>query len=370
MTKRIPTRKRLALAIAAGLITPAAATSTAHAGFGWEWEHGSPFYEDDAWYDVSEWFDGNDYNPTDEAIGRWDNETYDASEAVTSGDADNDINWTENDHGYYADTESGDTWFYDYYDYGYSDYGDADDDGNYDYTSNYYDYDNDGVYDAFASYTDTDGDGVFDDATYVSFSDDGGNDQSQREAQQKADQQNPSAKSQSFAGRITRAKQVKTPATTNVVVELQNQDKGQSMIADLGPADKLDRMPQLNDRLTVKGTPFKTGERVVLLSQTIQHEGQQMQVERSGREYKGNVQSTKTVKINNQERQLAKLSTDNGKTMLVDLGLKSKLDKNITEGSQITVTGPAIQVKDRVMLLANQVTLDGDTIDITRMAKK
>lgn len=36
----------------------------------------TPFYEDDAWYDVSEWFDGNDYNPTDEAIGRWDDEVF------------------------------------------------------------------------------------------------------------------------------------------------------------------------------------------------------------------------------------------------------------------------------------------------------
>ena len=370
MTKRLPTRqRRLALAVAAGLITPLAAASTAKAGFGWEWETGSPYYEDDAWYDVSEWFDGNDYNPTDEAIGRWDNETYDRDEALTSSDSDNDIDWTNNDHGYYADTESSDTWFYDYYDHGYSDYGDYNNDGNYEYTSNYYDYDNDGVYDAFASYTDTDGDGIYDDATYVSFSDSDEQSDSQKTALQKADQQNSSAKSQSFTGKITRAKKVKTPATTNIVVELQNQSEDKSMIADLGPADQLDRMPQLNDTLTVKGSPFKTGDTRVLLSRSIEHDGQQTQVERSGREYTGTIESTKTVDVRGQQRQLAKIKTDNGKKMLVDLGRKQDLDANITEGSQLTINGPAVQVKDRVMLLATKVTLDGDTIDISRMAK-
>jgi len=46
--------------------------------------------EDDAWYDISEWFDGNDYNPTDEAIGRWDDEIFSYEDARTSSDSDND----------------------------------------------------------------------------------------------------------------------------------------------------------------------------------------------------------------------------------------------------------------------------------------
>jgi hypothetical protein len=40
---------------------------------------GAPYYEDDAWFDISEWLDGNDYNPTDEIAGKWDDETYDWS---------------------------------------------------------------------------------------------------------------------------------------------------------------------------------------------------------------------------------------------------------------------------------------------------
>ncbi|MFG0267900.1 MAG: hypothetical protein ACF8AM_22515 [Rhodopirellula sp. JB055] len=371
MTKRqSKIQRRLTLAIAAGLITPVAAASTAKAGFGWEWETGTPYYEDDAWYDVSEWFDGNDYNPTDEAIGRWDNETYDRDEALTSGDSDNDIDWTENDHGYYADSQSSDSWFYDYYDHGYSDYGDQNNDGNYEYTSHYYDYDNDGVYDAFASYTDTDGDGTFDDASYVSFSSSENQSESEQAAQREADQQDPSAKSQTFTGKITRAKQVKTPATTNVVVELQNQQEGKTMIADLGPANQLDQMPQLNDSLTVNGSPFKTGDTSVLLTRTIERDGQTMEVERSGREYTGTIESTKTVDIQGQQRQLAKLKTDNGKKLLVDLGRKENLDANIRDGAQVTVNGPAVQVNERVLLLATKLTLNGETVEVPRMAQK
>jgi hypothetical protein len=34
-----------------------------------EWEEHTPYYEDDALLDVTEWLDGNDYNPTDERFG-------------------------------------------------------------------------------------------------------------------------------------------------------------------------------------------------------------------------------------------------------------------------------------------------------------
>ena len=64
MTKRNK-RMMLAAAIGAAMAFPVA-TLQADDEFG----DNTPYYEDDAWYDVSEWFDGNDYNPTDEAIGR------------------------------------------------------------------------------------------------------------------------------------------------------------------------------------------------------------------------------------------------------------------------------------------------------------
>ena len=54
-----------------------------------EVNRGTPYYEDDAWYDVSEWFDGNDYNPTDEVWFRWDDERYQAADD-TGSDVDND----------------------------------------------------------------------------------------------------------------------------------------------------------------------------------------------------------------------------------------------------------------------------------------
>src|SRR4051812_37629482 len=78
-----------------------------------EFGDNTPYYEDDAWYDVSEWFDGNDYNPTDEAWWRWDDETYQRSQD-TGGDVDRE----HNSYGY--NTKNSNDWFYDYYDYPYT----------------------------------------------------------------------------------------------------------------------------------------------------------------------------------------------------------------------------------------------------------
>ncbi|MCA9171482.1 MAG: hypothetical protein KDB23_27625, partial [Planctomycetales bacterium] len=140
-------RRRWILAFALGALSTFSHLLDANAAN--ESVKNSPYYEDDAWYDVSEWFDGNDYNPTDEAIGRWDDETYDRADALTSSDTDNDIDWNASRYGYYDNDKLSDNkWFYDYYDYGNLDYSDYDDDGYWDYTANYYDYDNDGVYDS------------------------------------------------------------------------------------------------------------------------------------------------------------------------------------------------------------------------------
>ena len=108
-----------------------------------EWETTTPYYEDDAWYDVSEWFDGNDYNPTDEEFGEWDDEIYQYDPDST--DTDNDWNFG------YDRTADNDDWFYDYYDdgaYTVNDYESGDD--LYDFGSRYYDFDGNGVYDAYA----------------------------------------------------------------------------------------------------------------------------------------------------------------------------------------------------------------------------
>lgn len=70
-------------AVAAAAI---AATGTARVTADEEWWDHTPYYEEDSWLDITEWFDGNDYNPTDETAFRWDNETYEASNDTGTDD--------------------------------------------------------------------------------------------------------------------------------------------------------------------------------------------------------------------------------------------------------------------------------------------
>ncbi len=106
--------------------------------------------------------DGNDYNPTDESFGEWDDEKFDFAENRTSIDVDNDT-W----YGYGNELKN-DDWFYDYND-----------------------YDNDGLYAAMVSYSDWDLDGQYDDYNYYSFGDAGTDEQKEKARNEAADSSAP-----------------------------------------------------------------------------------------------------------------------------------------------------------------------------------
>jgi hypothetical protein len=150
--------------IVLGILTHSIAT-TASAD---EFETRTPYYEDDAWYDVSEWLDGNDYNPTDETIGRWDDETYDAETAGSDSDNDADQGYTQNKH------SNNNDWFYDNFDNRKSSvYSGPNRENVYSYRWDYFDYDRDGYYDAVTSLYDTNNDGSYDQFKYYAFSSSG-----------------------------------------------------------------------------------------------------------------------------------------------------------------------------------------------------
>lgn len=341
------------LAAALGLAMPV--VSHAQDEFG----ASTPYYEDDAWYDVSEWFDGNDYNPTDEAIGRWDDEAYGTTDVGTDRDSEiGDIDWAENDYGYYGDTAD-DDWYYDYYDYGYSDWADTDLDDTYEYSSQYYDYDNDGVYDAVASFYDTDGDGLYEDTSYFVLSESDGQDANRQQAAQ--GQKNRSSQKYSVSGTIEAIKDVKTPAGEHVVVRVKAADSGNLYAVDLGSAKGLAEQLTLNNQLTATGPVMKVGDHQVMLAQSVETAGQQQQIDRSNRQFSGTVVDTRTVKVRGTEHQLVKLETENGKKLLVDLGAKESIQANLSKGQQLQVSGPAARVGDRRLLIATSLTQNGKT---------
>lgn len=322
-------------------------------------ERASRYYEDDAWYDVSEWFDGNDYNPTDEAIGRWDDETFSFADNATSSDSDNDRNW--GDHGYADNTADNDRWFYDYYDDGYS-YWDSDNSGWNSYTI-YNDSDDDGVYDSYSNYFDNNNDGVYEDYTYFSF--DSASDSNQ---QAKSDSQNQqkdaSGKRLQVSGTVDSTKMVNVRDRSHLVAHVKTND-GKTMAVDLGPKQKSTQLSK-GDQLSATGHRVKIGEKSLLIATEAQSKNADLKIDRNGRKYTGKVDSTREVTVQGQQHLLAKLKTDNGKSMLVDLGAKDQLSNTPREGAKVTVQGVPVKVKDRVVLMARSLEQDGERSEIKR----
>lgn len=324
-------------------------------------------YEDDAWYDVTEWFDGNDYNPTDEAVGRIDNETWDASEELNDGDSDNDIDWSTSSYGYNDGNDS--DWYYDYTDYGYTDNYDYNSDGYFDYTVDYYDNDKDGVYDSSSEFADNDNDGVYDKVAYVGFADANKQADSKNQATAKNSMKTRSSQVIKLQGSIKATKKVRTPNGTNLVVVLTDTNSGKDQIVDLGSIKQYDTMPRLGQDMQVEAAKFQTGEKTILLATKATRDGVVVTIDRSGRQYTGTVSGMKSVKVRGNQQQMAKLTTDAGKKMLVDLG-QDGTKLNVKEGQKITVNGPAVRVGDRLVLVARKLESGGKSVDLKRGAMK
>lgn len=298
-------------------------------------------HEDDAWYDVSEWFDGNDYNPTDEAIGRWDDERFQYYDKQTSNDNNNDIVTVDADEFY------GEDW-----DDGYGVYADTDRDGKYESYSRYHDTDGDYLNDSYATYKDDDGDGMYD--TYK-FSELGGKNKLAVLGSNVAQttQRGLSGKTVKVSGKITESKYVKRLGGLALMLNVQTTDN-KSMWVDLGSNSAYQLVK--GDSLTVFGPISKAGNKQVLVATTIETQGQQRAVNRTGRKYSGTIQSKRVANVRGDKRTVAKIKTDDGKMLTVDMGAVEQSGK-YKQGDEVTVTGVPVKVGDRVVLIADVRTL-------------
>ncbi|KAA1261491.1 hypothetical protein LF1_40410 [Rubripirellula obstinata] len=338
--------------ILAAVLGATCAMPMMHARADHEFGDNTPFYEDDSWYDVSEWFDGNDYNPTDEAIGRWDDELFTYADNATSSDNDNFLNW--GDYGYNSGNES--DWFYDYYDDGYATWENR-------FYSNYYDTNDDGVYDAYSSYSDTDGDGLYEDFNYYTFNSDA-DDQEKNRMQAKSQQKEMKSTEMQVSGNVEDTKMVNVRDRIHLIA-MVSQSNGQPMMVDLGP-DQAEVQLFKGDRVSATGHVMKVGEKSVLVANEASMKNGTIAIDRSGKKYQGTIEKVKTVSVRGTERKLAKVKTANDKTMMVDLGPASNLDSDLEQGAKITVQGVPVKVKDRVILMAHKIMHDGDQTRVDR----
>lgn len=342
-------RIKLAAALAMAVVIPVGTSRADEVG-----SH-TPFYEDDAWYDVSEWFDGNDYNPTDEAIGRWDNETFSLADNRESTDSDNDWN-SAGLAGYRSGNES--DWFYDYYDDGY---------GRWEYNSysRFYDSNQDGVYDSYAMYEDNDGDGIYDELNYYatdSASDEG---QQQKSEQLAANGQKVlRGKTASVAGTVAKSKMVQVRDEMSLIVMVESADGKQSYV-DMG-TNQDDLQLFKGDQVAIEGHLLQVNNKPILVAEKASMKNGTIAIDRDGRQFRGEIESTKTIDVRGQKNQMAKIKTSDGKTMLVDLGPVDALSQKVNEGQTVSVRGVPIKVKDRIVLVARRLMQNGDETMIRR----
>lgn len=343
-----------AVVLSLGLVTRAA-----------EFEANTPYYEDDGWLDITEWFDGNDYNPTDEVWWRWDDEKYDAS-SDTGTDTD--------DYAWYGFSGRDDNdWYYDYYDpYLYS-YYDYDNNDLFEHSYSYYDFDRDGFYDAYSVSSDWDGDGLYEDYDYYSFSNTGSNKQKQQAQQAKARQ----SRQQALTGTIEKTKLVQVRGGRQHLVAAIQPQQGQnqqSLVADLGRAEDLKSLNlKAGDKISVKGPRAQVGQQAVLLAQSVELNGQSKAINRSPRTITGKVTDTRKTKIRGQDHLIAMVqrSQDQGQEqkMAVDLGPADRLQTELRKGNTVTFTGFPVKVKGKPLLMAQSLEQGDQFVQINRQSQ-
>jgi len=295
-------------------------------------------YEDDAWYDVTEWFDGNDYNPTDEAIGRWDDEVFTFRDNASSTDSDNDRNVIDFQT-FYGEEPNDEA----------IRYRDEDNDGTYERMEKYVDTNGDYLADSYVTYDDEDGDGIYDKYDYSQL---GGEYENRTHPSNVAQTvaQGLSGKRYQVSGEVSETNMVNRLGSLTLLLKVKSDDNHLIWV-DMGP----DSAQQIfkGDSVTVQGPLTKRGNKNVLLATALIYEGKSYPVTRPGRKYSGTVESTKTATVQGKKHKVVKLKTEDGKMLTVDMGLESSA-KKVQEGDSVNVTGVPASVGDRVILIADQ----------------
>jgi hypothetical protein len=116
----------------------------------------------------------------------------------------------------------------------------------------------------------------------------------------------------------------------------------------------------------VTGPKVKVGDKRLVLAQSAKISGQEISIDRSNRELSGTVVATKMIDIRGEESVFARVRTRQGKTFMVDLGRTAPLAIGLSEGTELTVTGPAAEIQERKILIAHSLTIDGQTRRINR----
>jgi hypothetical protein len=222
----------------------------------------------------------------------------------------------------------------------------------------------------------------------------GGQTQAQAGTQGGQEQQANQQQSHQVKGQVVREKEVTVKATgkKNKVVLLKTED-GEYVAVDLGPTEQLEKVQVMTGEPTeARGRAVRIGDRPVLWADELMVGGETVAIERQGdqpqqaqtqtgqqqmdwsqsRQVKGDVVQEKKVKLQNTGNTITAvlLKTENNRYVVVDLGPTEQVrDAKIESGTQLEAQGQIVRVGDRLVLLADQVSVGGETMQIERTQK-
>lgn len=308
----------------------------------------SRYWEDDAWWDVTEWFDGNDVNSTNEAGFELDPQSSEIGE---------DPILTEGIEGYDAwygfdGLNPENDWFYDFYDDGYSVFWEPTTSGVYRYSSSYHDYDGDGFYDAFYSYNDLDGDGRIEDVKFTVFDDVSDRDRTRSDEVARA----RSSAKRLVIGKIAQTKQVSTRNAKHLVVHLQLAEQD-PIAVDVGAVRQSDGLDlTVGAVLEAHGPIVEFGGKPLMFAERVVRDGEVHEVSREGLPVEGDLIDLQTTQVAGREHTVAMLSAlPRGNRWLVDLGPSAALDTELEQGDRIVVRGVPCRKDRKRVLMANKL---------------
>ncbi|NNE01201.1 MAG: hypothetical protein HKN47_28130, partial [Pirellulaceae bacterium] len=259
----------------------------------------------------------------------------------TSSDQDNDTETIDAEEFYGTD-----------YDGGYASFRDDDNDGFYESYSRYHDLDGDRLHDSYATYRDTNRDGQYDDYK-LNQTVAGTPNAVHRSKVAQSTKEGLSGKREQISGKIVDTKYVKRLGQPSYLLHVQSQD-GKKMWVDMGSNSTYQLFK--DDSVTAHGPIVKMGDKRVLLATMVDIDGKQRAVPRTGRRFSGTVKSTRTAKVSGQEHLVAKLETESGKMLTVDMGDVAD-NKTVKKGDNVEITGVPVKVGDRVVLIADKNSL-------------
>jgi hypothetical protein len=208
------------------------------------------------------------------------------------------------------------------------------------------------------------------------------------------EQQASQSQTRQIKGQVVREKEVKvkTSSKTNKVVLLKTED-GQYVAVDLGPTEQLTKVQvKSGEPIEARGRAVRVGDRPVLWADELVVASETVAIDRQGeqpqqaqsqagqqidwsqrRQVKGEVVREKEVKLQYTGKTIKAvlLKTENNRQVVVDLGPTEQLqDAKIESGTQFEAQGQIVRVGDRLVLLADQVSIGGETMKIDRAQQK